>query len=114
MEMADHRPDRYRELAGLYLAQTAQHLQALGEALAAGALPEARRLAHKCTGASATCGMVSMLQPLEAVERLSAEGRPQEANRALAEAGHTLERLRHCLTDHWNSLSVSSQEKLAP
>jgi CheY-like chemotaxis protein len=54
-------PTRRQDLVELYLRQTQQDLQALAAAVAAAAAPRVNQLAHKCAGASLTCGMVSIV-----------------------------------------------------
>jgi CheY-like chemotaxis protein len=73
MDFTDGNTENLRELVTLYLKQTAEQLEQLQMAVQSGDLPEVRRLAHSCAGASATCGMARIVPALRELERQSAE-----------------------------------------
>ncbi|HAM71955.1 MAG TPA: hybrid sensor histidine kinase/response regulator [Verrucomicrobiales bacterium] len=91
-------PVQLDELIQVYTTQTTQNLVKIEEALTGSQAEEALRLAHSAAGASATCGMVAMVEPFRAIEHLMAESRFPEAvghlRRAQKEFGRTQEYLR--------------------
>src|SRR5204863_10033968 len=68
LEFTDGSAENLRELVTLYLNQTAEQMEQLEAAVAAGDAPEVRRLAHSCAGASSTCGMRRLLPLLRELE----------------------------------------------
>jgi CheY-like chemotaxis protein len=73
-EFTEGNPESFRELAELYLTQTADQLEHLEAAVANANALEIRRISHSCAGASATCGMRFLVPLLRQLERESAEG----------------------------------------
>jgi len=69
LDFSDGSADNLRELITLYLKQTAEQLEQLATAAAAGSAADVRRLAHSCAGASSTCGMVRIVPLLREMER---------------------------------------------
>jgi HPt (histidine-containing phosphotransfer) domain-containing protein len=63
-----------RELIALYLGEAQGLMERLEAALVAGASADVRRLAHELRGASLNLGLIGMLPPLEALERLTKAG----------------------------------------
>jgi len=72
-EFTEGNPENLTELATLYVKQTTQQLEQLDAAVKAGDAAAVKRLAHSCAGASATCGMQRIVQPLRELERQGAE-----------------------------------------
>ena len=70
MEFSDGTTESLRELINLYLDQTRKQLDQLQAAVTTGNAPEVRRIAHSSSGASATCGMVTMAPLLRELEQL--------------------------------------------
>ena len=82
-ELAGGGDDDLRELVDLYLKQTAEQIEKLDAAIKAGAATEVRRLAHSCVGASATCGMQTLVAPLRELELFGDRGDLSDAPRPL-------------------------------
>src|SRR5207237_7167430 len=64
-----------RELTELYLTQTTEQLEHLKTAVESGAIPQVEHISHKSAGASATCGMNSIVPFLRELERQGHEGK---------------------------------------
>jgi CheY-like chemotaxis protein len=75
MEFTEGNPENLRELVNLYLDQTAGQLEQLQVAVRANQSQEARRIAHSCAGASATCGVTKIVPLLRELERQGQQGR---------------------------------------
>ena len=86
-----------RELIELYFEQTRLQLADLEKAIASGAVREVERIAHKCGGASATCGMTAIAAPLRELENLARFGELTGAARLSHEAGRQFEYARSLL-----------------
>jgi CheY-like chemotaxis protein len=106
LDFTDGDQDNVRELATLYLDQTAQQVEQLVVAVKAGAAQDVRRLAHSCVGASATCGMRRLVPLLRELERQGFEGQLTNATELSHQVGEEFERIRHFLeaylADHSN------------
>jgi HPt (histidine-containing phosphotransfer) domain-containing protein/anti-sigma regulatory factor (Ser/Thr protein kinase) len=74
MEVAGNHPHQLRALANRYLDQTGAQLAKLREAIAAGSMPEIKRLAHGMAGSSAMCGVTRVTGLLREMERIGQEG----------------------------------------
>ena len=99
VEMAGGDEAAIRELTALYLAQTTEELQHLKAAAEAGDVAEVERIAHKATGASATCGMNAIVRLLRELERQGSEGKLSDAVALVAQASEELERIRALLDE---------------
>jgi HPt (histidine-containing phosphotransfer) domain-containing protein len=97
LDFTDGSIDSLRELVTLYLSQTAEQLEKLEAAVGAGLTPEARRLAHSCAGASATCGMRRLVPLLREVERQGLEGQLTNASQLCQDAVREFQRIRSFL-----------------
>ena len=96
-ELAGGGEDDLRDLVELYLKQTADQVEKLQVALKAGAGPEIRRIAHSCVGASATCGMQTLVAPLRELEHMGEHGQLADAQRPLNVVVREFERVRQFL-----------------
>src|SRR5207244_10700878 len=76
---------RVRDLVGLCSKQMDEQAPLLEAAIAAGDAGEVRRIAHRCAGSVASCGMVGVVPPLRDLERMGKERRLADAPRAFAE-----------------------------
>src|SRR5437667_1700070 len=83
----------------LYFAQTSNQFEQLRAAVQANALQEVERIAHKASGASATCGMNAIVPALRELERQGREGRLVDAATLVAHALKELERIRTYLNN---------------
>jgi len=98
-EMAGGDEAGIRELIDLYFAQTSNQFEQLRAAVQANALQEVERIAHKASGASATCGMNAIVPALRELERQGREGRLVDAATLVAHALKELERIRTYLNN---------------
>ena len=89
--------DSFRELATLYLTQTAEQLEQLEAAVQAGNAPEVRRIAHSCAGASATCGMRRIVPLLRELERQGTEEKLTSATELCQHSHREFELIRKFL-----------------
>jgi CheY-like chemotaxis protein len=86
-----------RELAELFITQTAQQLEQLEAAVAAHSADEIRRLAHSCAGAAAACGVKDLVSYLRRLEKMGATGELGEASGDIHRATEEFERVREFL-----------------
>jgi CheY-like chemotaxis protein/nitrogen-specific signal transduction histidine kinase len=94
LEFTDGSVENLRELVSLYLNQTAEQMEQLEAAIAAGEVTEVRRLAHSCAGASSTCGMRRLVPLLRELERQGMEGKLITASEICEEAGRQFAQIR--------------------
>ena len=87
------------ELVNLYLKQTSDQLAQIQNALEAKKAPQVASLAHSCAGASATCGMVSIVPLLREVECSSNDGDLKRAADLISPVKQEFERIRQFLKD---------------
>jgi CheY-like chemotaxis protein len=93
-------PEHLRELVDIYLLQSTDLIENLGEAIRSGAAKEVVRLAHKCLGASASCGMNAMVPALRELERIGRSGYLNGAEQSHADARGQLDRIQRYLSDY--------------
>jgi CheY-like chemotaxis protein/HPt (histidine-containing phosphotransfer) domain-containing protein len=94
------------ELAQMYLSQAAGHLESLSQAVQRQAAEEVKRVAHTLAGSSATCGMVAVVPPLRALEKMGYEQNLAEASARLAEVLREFGRVRDFLAQRLPGLRV--------
>jgi PAS domain S-box-containing protein len=100
-EIGNDDPGKMRQLADLYLAQADQTRQSLDAAIKAGSAKETHLLAHRWSGASATCGMMLMLPPLRRLEFQAKQGQLSGADELFEDASRELEAIRLWLAAHF-------------
>ena len=100
MEFSGGSATNFNELITLYFKQTAEQLQQIREAVAAGQMPRVARVAHSCAGASATCGMNSIVPLLRQLEHLGQEGEASGAAALLPAVDQEFERLKNYVQTH--------------
>ena len=66
--------DEMRELIDICLGQLAEDVGSLRAAVEVGAAEEVARIAHRCVGGSATCGLTRVVAPLRELERMGKAG----------------------------------------
>jgi CheY-like chemotaxis protein/HPt (histidine-containing phosphotransfer) domain-containing protein len=110
-DFTEGNPESLRELVTLYLDQTSGQLEQLEAAVAGGNASEARRLAHSCAGASATCGMRRLVPLLREIERQGLEGRLTNAVEVCRAAAREFELIRKFLEAQLASLSPTLAAK---
>jgi HPt (histidine-containing phosphotransfer) domain-containing protein len=92
---------KMRQLADLYLAQADATRQSLDAAIKAGSAKETNLLAHRWSGASATCGILCLLAPLRQLELEAKQGQLSGASELLAQASRELEAVRGWLAAYF-------------
>jgi CheY-like chemotaxis protein len=85
MELAGHNTQRQEELQDRYLRQTSEQLTKLRDAIAVGAAPDVKRIAHSASGSSAMCGMSPLVALLRELERMGQTSQLADAPRVYAE-----------------------------
>jgi CheY-like chemotaxis protein/HPt (histidine-containing phosphotransfer) domain-containing protein len=110
-EMAGIDAAGVRDLVELYLNQTTGQLVALREAVCAGSSKEVERIAHKAAGASATCGIIGMVPLLREIEGLGRSGQGSGAVALVTRVDEELERVRHFLSRHVETLEATSHSQ---
>jgi HPt (histidine-containing phosphotransfer) domain-containing protein len=99
-EFSDGDTEGLREMATLYLTQTAQQLEQLEAAILMGAADEVRRLAHSTAGASAACGVRLLVPVLRELERRGAEKNLANSAALVQQAQQEFECVRRFLEKH--------------
>ena len=100
LDFANGNEENLRELITLYLQQTADQIEKLETAARAGNASELKHQAHSCAGASATCGMVTIVPLLQKLERMGNEGNLANALPLCEEAGRQFGRIRNFLAEY--------------
>ncbi len=100
LDFTEGSPDNLRELATLYLSQTAEQIEQLEAAIQAAAPADVRRLAHSCAGASATCGMRRLVPLLRELERQGADGKLSSAAQLCEQISREFDCIRAFLEDY--------------
>jgi CheY-like chemotaxis protein len=100
LEFSDGDMEGLREMAALYLTQTAQQLEQLEAAALIGSADEVRRLAHSSAGASATCGVRLLVPVLRELERQGSEKNLANSAALVQQAHQEFECVREFLEKH--------------
>jgi CheY-like chemotaxis protein len=99
MEVAGNNAAGSRVLAGRYIQQTAEQLAGLRTAVAAGAGPEVKRLAHSATGSSAMCGVTHLADLLREMECAGCDGRLADTPGLYAQIETEFEHVKRILSE---------------
>ena len=91
----------------LYLKQTSNQLSQIRLALTEGIADGAARIAHSCAGASATCGMMSIVPLLRQLEHLAQQGDLAGSAVVLKAVDAEFLRIKQFLDDHPKLLSAA-------
>jgi CheY-like chemotaxis protein/HPt (histidine-containing phosphotransfer) domain-containing protein len=83
-ELAGSDATRLPELSERYLRQTTEQFAKLRDAIATGAAPDVKHIAHSAAGSSAICGMNPMVALLRELERMGQTGQLADAPRVFA------------------------------
>ncbi len=105
MEVSGDNQEGFRELVDLILGQLEDLIKKLGTAIRSGAAKEVTELAHEYVGASASCGMIAMVPPLQELERLGRSGFLSGAERSLAVASDQVSRIEQFLSGYLHETS---------
>lgn len=104
LKVGARNPKRVRQFVDLYLSEAEQTLRELERALQNGAAADVEHLAHKCRGASATCGMTAIIPALREIEQRGREGCIGNCTQLTEEAHNELGRIRSFLEDYLRTL----------
>ncbi|MBI4028148.1 MAG: response regulator, partial [Verrucomicrobia bacterium] len=104
-EVASGDPEQTGIIARLYLDQAHQLIGNLDSAIKSGSARDVAHFAHKCGGASSTCGMTAVVAPLCELERMGREGRLNGAEQLSAQLNRQLGLVEGFLAAH---LSMAS------
>jgi len=96
-------PSFLQDLANLYFEQAREIMPALGAALEKRAAADVDHLAHKLAGASLTCGMSAMVEPLRELEKRGRMGDLAGADGFMAQAAANLEIVRAAVQEYLRS-----------
>jgi CheY-like chemotaxis protein len=99
-EFSDGDMEGLREMATLYLTQTAQQLELIEAAVQTGSAEEVRRLAHSSLGASAACGIRRLPSILRELERQGMEKNLANSSALVHQARQEFECVREFLEKH--------------
>jgi len=99
-ELAGSDAMRLQKLSERYLRQTTEQFAKLRDAIATGAAPAVKRIAHSAAGSSAMCGMNPMVALLRELERMGQLGQLADAPRVYARAKDELARITQFFRDH--------------
>ncbi|MEI6085412.1 MAG: response regulator [Verrucomicrobiota bacterium] len=83
-DVASDDNDTLRQLVGMFLEQTPPKLAALEVAIQKADAPGVKQHAHSVAGTSASCGMVALVAPMRALEKMALEGNLTDAARVFA------------------------------
>ena len=103
--MAGNDALRLQELSERYLWQTTEQFAKLRDAIATGAAPDVKRIAHGAAGSSAMCGMNPMVTLLRELERMGQTGRLADAPRVYAGVKAEFARIDQCFHDHRETIA---------
>jgi PAS domain S-box-containing protein len=111
-ELAGNDATRLQELSERYLQQTTEQFAKLHDAIATGAAPDVKRIAHSAAGSSAMCGMNPMVALLRELERMGQLGQLADAPRVYARVQDELARIAQFFRDHIEAAaSLKGQQK---
>jgi CheY-like chemotaxis protein/HPt (histidine-containing phosphotransfer) domain-containing protein len=99
-ELSGSDATRLRELSERYLRQTTEQFAKLHDAIATGAAPDVKRIAHSAAGSSAICGMNPMVALLRELERMGQMGQLADAPRVYARVKDEFARIAQFFRDH--------------
>jgi CheY-like chemotaxis protein len=103
MEFTDGDPENLRELVSLYLNQTVEQLAQLDAAVRNNQAQDARRVAHSCAGASATCGVTKLVPLLREMERQGMQGQLTSGPELMDQIRKEFARVREVLAPYQNT-----------
>jgi HPt (histidine-containing phosphotransfer) domain-containing protein len=103
MEFTEGDTENLRELVSLYLDQTVGQLAQLDAAVRANQPQEARRIAHSCAGASATCGVTKLVPLLRELERQGSQGQLTNGPQLMDQIAKEFARVRVVLAPYQNA-----------
>lgn len=97
----DGDPVQVREVLDLYVEQSGLQIQNMAVAISSNATGDLNHLAHKCAGASASCGMTKIVPMLRNLERMGKENQMTEAPQAYELVKTEFAAIQQCLAKHF-------------
>ncbi len=97
----------FREIVDVYLTQTAPQLAQLEKAVSERNAAEVGALAHKCAGASATCGMNAIAPLLRELEHFGRSGQLAGADSLIRQVNEAFQSIRQFLDRHIKSTEAN-------
>jgi len=97
----DSDPGQVREVLDLYVEQSAAQIQNMAVAISSNATEDLNHLAHKCAGASASCGMTKIVPILRNLERMGKENQMAEAPKTYELVKTEFAAIQQCLAEHF-------------
>lgn len=98
-EAFGHNTAEFGELVNLYLSDTLKNLDRLDAAARLEDHETVELVAHNSAGASATCGMTAIVEPLRQLETAGREGNLESAGVLLRNAREGFAQIQTCLTE---------------
>ena len=98
--------ENLRELVSLYIDQTVGQLEQLEAAVRTNQPQEARRIAHSCAGASATCGVTKLVPLLRELERQGIQGQLTNGAELMEQIAKEFAQVRVVLSPYQNTGAV--------
>ena len=106
MEFTEGNAENLRELVSLYIDQTVGQLEQLEAAVRTNQPQEARRIAHSCAGASATCGVTKLVPLLRELERQGIQGQLTNGAELMEQIAKEFAQVRVVLSPYQNTGAV--------
>jgi HPt (histidine-containing phosphotransfer) domain-containing protein len=107
LEFSGGSPENVAELIGLWVKQTTDQLGQIHLAAREGVTPSVGSIAHSCAGASATCGMMSIVPWLRQLEQLALDGDLAASGPILQKIDDEFVRIKQFLDKYPNLLSAA-------
>jgi PAS domain S-box-containing protein len=99
-------PEELADILGVYLDQMSASLEKLVMAIESGNAVEVDMIWHNCAGVSANCGMVALVEPLRALERMGRENQLAGAATVNAQVCQEFERVKLFLQENLEPVAV--------
>src|SRR2546430_2744248 len=107
LDFAGGSAENFTELVELYLKQTTDQLRQIRLALKEGVLSSVASISHSAAGASATCGMMSLVPLLRQLEHTALQGDSAVANPLMEAIDEEFIRIKRFLAEHPKLLSAA-------
>ena len=107
-EMLGNDVNAMEEFVALYCRRTQEQIDQLAKEIAAGDVKQTLQVAHRCKGASATCGIDGVARLMGEIERGARVGDISAAPRLHAEATVCFARVREALAERLNAQPVAT------
>jgi PAS domain S-box-containing protein len=98
-DVASGDEDTLNQLVGMYLDQTPPKLEALGTAIGLSDAKGVKQHAHSIAGTSASCGMMAIVAPMRALEKMAIENNLDGAGAVFADSRQQFDRIQKFLEE---------------